>query len=159
MSTKKPPLTQLSTEFGAPMGRASDSIPDPQSPIKIYIGLLPMMSDGAYDKGGAYWGIGQPIYRACWYDEEGESRQSFARASSRTDACKQLGIKFSQLARGFREPVYELQGNYANGHGWEMLTCESTWAEIKARKREYEKNEGAIYRIVKKFEKLSDVEG
>lgn len=162
MSTKKPVLSQVSCTYGAPMGRRNDRIPDPSSPVKIYIGLLPMSSDGAYDKGGAYWGIGQTLYRACWWelDEDGGgSGEAFVRASSRTDACQQLGIKFSQLARGFREVEYELQGNYGYGHGWECLTTESRRHDIQQRKQEYMENDPRTpYRIVKKYVRIEDVE-
>src|SRR5580704_4640067 len=44
------------------------------------------------------------------------------------------------------EDEYVLQGKYA--HGWEDLTAEKTWKEIKARRREYIENEGGKYRIV-----------
>lgn len=40
---------------------------------------------------------------------------------------------------------YELQGDY--GQGFELLTCESTYGEIRARLREYRDNEGGTYRI------------
>ena len=45
-------ITEVSTKYGAPMGRKSiGGIPYDK---KIYDCFVPM--DGAYDKGGAYWG-------------------------------------------------------------------------------------------------------
>lgn len=42
---------------------------------------------------------------------------------------------------------YVLQGRY--GHGWEDLTAESSWREIRARRREYQENEpGTPLKIV-----------
>jgi hypothetical protein len=46
--------------------------------------------------------------------------------------------------------LWVLQGNY--GHGWEDLTAEETWREIRARKREYVENEGGRYRIIRRRE-------
>lgn len=45
---------------------------------------------------------------------------------------------------------YALQKNYGYGHGWEDLVAESTMAEAKERKKEYEENEGGAFRIVKR---------
>lgn len=41
---------------GAPMGRSD--IGSRPANKRIYDRIVPMSSDGAYDKGGAYWGIG-----------------------------------------------------------------------------------------------------
>ena len=46
-------ITEVSTKYGAPMGRKSiGTIPYDK---KIYDCFVPM--NGAYDKGGAYWGL------------------------------------------------------------------------------------------------------
>jgi len=44
---------------------------------------------------------------------------------------------------------YTLQGFYGN-YVWEDLTTEETLKEIRARRKEYRKNEGGQYRIVKR---------
>lgn len=43
-------------KYGAPMGRSNKG----QRPegIKIYESKVPMSADEAYDRGGAYWGLG-----------------------------------------------------------------------------------------------------
>lgn len=52
---------------------------------------------------------------------------------------------------------YVLQTDYGYGHGWEDVVAESTEAEAKERKREYQDNAGQYpYRIVKRRE---DTEG
>lgn len=51
-------ITKLSCKYGAPMGRAN--VGTKPSNIKVYDCYVPM-SDGAYDKGGAYWGLGKPL--------------------------------------------------------------------------------------------------
>ena len=36
---------------------------------------------------------------------------------------------------------WELQGNYGYGHGWETLTAEDKYREIRQRAKEYRDNE------------------
>jgi hypothetical protein len=44
-----------------------------------------------------------------------------------------------------------LQGNYGYGHGWEDLTAEKTYSEMKVRRREYRENEpGTPTRVIKR---------
>lgn len=58
-------ITPVNGKFGAPMGR--DNVPATGGwtrkypDQKIYDCAVPMSSDGAYDKGGAYWGIGPQL--------------------------------------------------------------------------------------------------
>lgn len=40
---------------------------------------------------------------------------------------------------------FELQGHY--GHGWEVLTTESTYGEAREQMKCYRENEGGSYRI------------
>lgn len=51
-------ITKVNTSRGAPMGRLNVGT----KPIgkRIYDCAVPMV-DGAYDKGGAYWGLGRQI--------------------------------------------------------------------------------------------------
>jgi len=48
--------------------------------------------------------------------------------------------------------IYVLQGDYGYGDGWEDLTAEDTKEAIRERRREYQDNEGGVYRIVKRRE-------
>jgi hypothetical protein len=48
------------------------------------------LDHGGYDNGGAYWGIGTPLYRA-WYELEGEFCEYFFRAPTRK-AAKELPV-------------------------------------------------------------------
>ena len=43
------------------MGRYSDEVSTKPTDKKVYDCAVPMSSDGAYDKGGAYWGIGAQL--------------------------------------------------------------------------------------------------
>jgi len=52
-------ITEVSTKFGSPMGRSNTGVrPDEGA---IFDCAVPMSSCGAYDKGGAYWGIGSQL--------------------------------------------------------------------------------------------------
>ena len=44
------------------MGRPDIGTEQDATGKKIYSRLIPLPIDGAYDKGGAYWGIGDPLY-------------------------------------------------------------------------------------------------
>lgn len=52
-------MCDVNTKYGAPMGRPNVGC-EPDD-IKVYTRRVPMI-DGAYDRGGAYWGIGKPLY-------------------------------------------------------------------------------------------------
>jgi len=66
-------MRKVDTSRGAPMGRpnvGSQPITVTRDPkcreykcdqTKVYQRRVPMI-DGAYDSGGAYWGIGKPLY-------------------------------------------------------------------------------------------------
>jgi hypothetical protein len=73
MAHSKIYIRQLSTKFGAKMGRGSGHIEG-----RCYLQKLRMLS-GGYDAWGAYWGIGDPV----WVCQDGEGSQLFVRASSR----------------------------------------------------------------------------
>jgi hypothetical protein len=72
-------LTQLSCKYGAPMGRANDHISG-----KCKLQKCPMVDGGAYDNGGAYWGIGTTL----WVCQDSEGGFFFVRAKSRNEAKK-----------------------------------------------------------------------
>lgn len=46
---------------GAPMGRSSIGTHPHLGTEKVFDCAVPMSSDGAYDRGGAYWGIGKQL--------------------------------------------------------------------------------------------------
>jgi hypothetical protein len=51
-------ITKVECKFGAPMGRNDVGIKPTEK--RIFDCAVPMC-DGAYDKGGAYWGIGRQL--------------------------------------------------------------------------------------------------
>lgn len=66
-------IPEVSTKYGAPMGRTNKgnqpviitSGPNSRivkkNQVKVYDKRVPMSNCGAYDKGGAYWGIGPEL--------------------------------------------------------------------------------------------------
>lgn len=52
-------VDKVNCKFGAPMGRASYG--EKPTKGKIFDRRVPMSEDGAYDKGGAYWGYGNEL--------------------------------------------------------------------------------------------------
>ena len=78
------PTPNVSSKYGAPMGRMSRNWLDCDSG-KIHLRRI-RLNSGGYDQGGAYWGIGAPLYWAC--DQDGNDM--FLRASSRESAKRQI---------------------------------------------------------------------
>lgn len=53
------------------------------------------------------------------------------------------------------QDVWEIQGNYGYGHGWECVTSETSYSEAIQRLKEYRENEqGVPFRIIKKRERI-----
>ena len=77
------------TQYGAQMGRnrregADDYLPA-DTPAKLHLRRV-RLDQGGYDRGGAYWGLGEPIY--CAWDGEGRTR--YLRARDRQAARAQF---------------------------------------------------------------------
>lgn len=68
---------------GSSMGRCNN-ISEPDYPVKFYLQRV-LIDRGGYDPGGAYWGIGEPLYVA-FGDGEEEQQEFFTRAKSREEA-------------------------------------------------------------------------
>ena len=79
---------------GAAMGRDSDGTPDAS---KLHLRRV-RINSGGYDSGGAYWGIGAPLFEA--WDDEGNFRY-FTRAADRVAAKSKLHAEHAS-ARFFR---------------------------------------------------------
>jgi hypothetical protein len=52
-------ITNVNSSYGAPMGR--QNIGEKHTDKRIFDRAVPMSSDGAYDRGGVYWGIGPQL--------------------------------------------------------------------------------------------------
>ena len=69
-----PKLRDVSSRYGAPMGRRTARAFDAELPFKFHL-VRVRINSGGYDSGGAYWGRGEPLYWACT-DEEFETTAS-----------------------------------------------------------------------------------
>lgn len=78
----KTTITPVNCKYGAPMGRHGSRAGQPD---KLHLRRV-RLDSGGYDSGGAYWGIGAPLYEV--FDDDGEYSDYF-RASSR-DAAKAI---------------------------------------------------------------------
>jgi hypothetical protein len=54
-------ITKVDTSRGAPMGRANVGTKHNTIMKTVFDCRVPLTSDGAYDKGGAYWGCGAEL--------------------------------------------------------------------------------------------------
>lgn len=87
MSDRLPTITEVGSQYGAPMGRWEGGYPESLTDRTVRVFKVPICSQG-YDSGGAYWGIGAPLY--CATDQEEYCR--YIRAGSREEAIAKLGL-------------------------------------------------------------------
>lgn len=85
-------LPNVLTARGAPMGRHSYGIAENCEPRSVRLFRVPLDS-GGYDRGGAYWGLGEPLYMAT----DGGEYRAFTRAASRFYAMAALDIAPERL--------------------------------------------------------------
>lgn len=83
----------VSSIYGAPMGRYENKT-ERQYPVKFHLAIVKLTQ--GYDNGGAYWGIGTPLYYAY-----SDIQDMFIRASSRKEA-KQKVLKVFPNAKFYR---------------------------------------------------------
>ncbi|MDR1716455.1 MAG: hypothetical protein LBS20_11490 [Prevotella sp.] len=55
-------INKVDSSNGAAMGRPNIGTTEDAKGKKIYSRLIPLPIDSAYDAGGAYWGVGDPLY-------------------------------------------------------------------------------------------------
>lgn len=67
---------------GAQMGRRDAKPADFLTVRKMHLVRVPMSACGCYDKGGAYWGNGAPLWCA-WGESDTEEAYCFGRAATR----------------------------------------------------------------------------
>ena len=61
MSMKSTFITPVSSKYGAPMGRHTGPEFLDVDAGKVYLSKIPL-DNGGYDKGGAYWGLGETLW-------------------------------------------------------------------------------------------------
>lgn len=89
------PTPDVSSRHGAPMGRRSFPYLATEAG-KIHLQHVPINS-GGYDRGGAYWGLGQRLWFAM--DQDGNSQ--YFRARDRETAKAKILVEWPD-ARFFR---------------------------------------------------------
>lgn len=85
---KAPFYENVSSKYGAPMGRRSDPPGDFDLMQRLHMRQVPMV-DGAYDPGGAYWGGG---VLWCVWDDDGH--EHYSRGSAASVQAKFPGAKW-----------------------------------------------------------------
>lgn len=74
--------SNVSSKYGAPMGRVSTNPRELEAPPgKLYLQRL-RLDQGGYDSGGAYWGIGDPM----WVATDHGNTTVFVRSATRNGA-------------------------------------------------------------------------
>lgn len=76
-------LSKMNCQYGAPMGRAHRLHPANDEKVRV---SRVRLDRGGYDSGGAYWGIGAPLY---WVRSDNGDVSAFYRAWDREGAKKQ----------------------------------------------------------------------
>lgn len=87
-------FASVSSRYGAPMGRRADSYLETDLPRFVRLFRV-RLDSGGYDDGGAYWGIGAPL----WCAEDDDGNRQFLRAGSRERAALELGIGNAALKK------------------------------------------------------------
>lgn len=89
-------LPDVSSRYGAPMGRVERHDSSATAP-KFTLQRV-RINSGGYDAGGAYWGLGQPLY---WYSDENGDITAYLRAPTREAAKAKIREAYPD-ARFFR---------------------------------------------------------
>ena len=88
-------LTDVSSRYGAPMGRPSAHPgDDPHCHMRV---RRVRLDSGGYDEGGAYWGYGTPLWYCSGIDEFDGVKcaiEDFHRAASKAQAIAYWANKF-----------------------------------------------------------------
>jgi len=92
-------LPKAFSSRGADMGRAPKTGPA-DLPYKFRLARVPIDA-GGYDQGGAYWGLGAPLYWACDESTHSAPVEMFLRAGDR-DAVKAKIRESYPAARFYR---------------------------------------------------------
>jgi hypothetical protein len=87
-----PTIVPVDSSLGAPMGRKSNGYAEPR--VKCVRLFRAHVDREGYDKGGAYWGIGKPLF--CATDSV---YIAYTRANDRAEAAQLLKLTNAELTR------------------------------------------------------------
>lgn len=99
-SGSEPRLSNGCSRYGADMGRRNHPAEDASESLKFRVYQMTIDS-GGYDNGGAYWGCGEPMFRAIAEDSDGELVEHFMRARNRDAAKAEISARYTS-ARFYR---------------------------------------------------------
>lgn len=88
-------IPKINSQYGAPMGRHGQLHPANEEKVRV---SEVRINRGGYDSGGAYWGIGAPLY---WVRSDNGDVSEFFRASSR-EGAKQKALAVNPYLKFFR---------------------------------------------------------
>lgn len=117
-------VSKVDVRRGAPMGRANKG----ERPVNetIYDRYVPL--NEGYEKGGAYWGLGEPLRVA--YNKD----LTFIKWYRSYNAVHKQGATYQRKTK----TEYILYADY--GQGWEIETIEATYRDITRVIKEYRVN-------------------
>lgn len=96
MSTFNPlTLPRVNSEYGAPMGRHGQLHPANEAKVRV---SRVRLDRGGYDSGGAYWGLGKPLY---WVRSDDGAVNEFFRAWDR-EGAKEKALAVNPDLKFFR---------------------------------------------------------
>ncbi len=102
-------LSDVSSKFGAPMGRITVE-ENPRATVTLF---RVRMVDGDYDAGGAYWGGGTPLYAAI-----GDGFQYFVRAKGLEEAKQAIQDTYPDLTIQLTEVNDDFVEGYITAALW-----------------------------------------
>jgi hypothetical protein len=106
---------KVSARYGAPMGRSESPLGEAPRSVRVF---RVRINSGGYDDGGAYWGLGKPLF--CAVCDEGGRR--FVRADGRLSAIADLQIPaFTLKSRAGYRRLRELEARGNLGAGGVIL--------------------------------------
>lgn len=98
-------FVNVNSQYGAPMGRSESPLSFPVRVFRVRI------NSGGYDDGGAYWGIGKPLFCAVCPN----GGRQFVRADSRLSAVAEMGIQAADMVKPPRAEYAALRAKESRG--------------------------------------------
>ena len=95
---RRNPTPSVNCTYGAPLGRRSRRL-NPESETPKFSLVRVRLDSGGYDSGGAYWGIGEPLWNA---ESDCGQVSEFFRASDRAAARAYIRREYGDGARFYR---------------------------------------------------------
>lgn len=117
-----PPLTDVSSARGAPMGRPNQHASEPRDQLRPVLALVRLrFEDGDYDEGGAYWGAPATVWRV--YGEAADEVIDFYLRAANREAAETAALQEYPLA-AFGPPGFvAIAGHILKGMALAFFAC------------------------------------